>query len=197
MDAVRVQSERPVLEITTHNAKLHITHSKPRMRIRTKRPTMHIERQQPTFKMNWADVQKQIKGNLGTGFSPEYKSRMRQKTLEAIGKLSVMGDKMAHTETGQTIPIILKDEFLHKPMPEVQLQSLDPATPKVEWNEGHFSIEWSDYVLEIEWEEADAPEIQVEPYSVEVRIRNEPVVRFKMNPKKVKDPVGNNVDKTV
>lgn len=204
MDATRVQSQRPVLEIKTTNAQMQITHSKPRLRIKQQRPTMKVDRENPTFKISRENVRRQVRRRLGGNVSPEFRRRAELRTYNALkqmsglsgkknelAKMSALEQNMASIELAQ----IEKAQY-ETPLEET-MHAAEMDSPQIEWNEGHLSIEWSDYVLEIDWEDIGMPQIDVEPYSVEVSIRNQPVIRLRMNPRKVNDGVGKQIDEKV
>lgn len=197
MDVVRVQETRPILDITVHRAKLHITNNIPRMRIRTQRPVMKVNRKGATFKISRAEVRRQVNKQLNasgkTHISPEHRARAEQRALQALSRLSVNEQSMV-SQAGDSLPVIVAEAVASVSQSSMEDLTQPQASPSIEWDTGHISIEWSDYVLEIDWDDIDGPQIEVEPYSIEVNIRNQPVVRFKMNPKKMAKTVGANID---
>lgn len=198
MDVVRVQETRPVLDITVHRAKLHITNSIPRMHIRTKRPVMKVNQEGATFKISRAEVRRQVNKQLNASgkahISPEHRARAEQRALQALNRLSTNEHSGAVSQVSDSLPVIVAEAVASVSQSSMEDLTQPPASPSIEWDTGHISIEWSDYVLEIEWDDIDGPQIEVEPYSIEVNIRNQPVVRFKMNPKKMSKTVGANID---
>ncbi|MDR1619821.1 MAG: DUF6470 family protein [Clostridiales bacterium] len=198
MDAMRIEvvrETRPALEIKTTPAKLTIKNRRPRMKIRSQRPEMKIKREAPRFRSGFGERQNRLRG--GGRAARAQAARMRERTLEAIGRILRLTDEVAPTDTVTPPPVVVRDLSNDYAFQEIELNDITDELPRVEWDPGYFTIEWSDYVLEIEWEDIGAPQIEVEPHSIEVRIRNEPVVRFVLNTKKLKDGVGDKVDEKI
>lgn len=67
----------------------------------------------------------------------------------------------------------------------------------VEWDKGYFEVDWTQGSMEIEWDLQSRPDIQVEPHSVEIRLRHNQNIVLKIREKAIKKALGNKVDKRV
>lgn len=199
MDAVRVPATRPVVDITMQHAKLHITNSFPRVRIRAERPMMKVHREAVSFKISRSEVRRQVNRQLNASgkekVTPEHRARAEQRVLKALSRLSA-DSSTGEVQSNNALSAIVAEAVSAEAPQKASIKDLEPqqSAPSIEWDTGHLSIEWSDCVLEIEWDDMEGPQIDVEPYSIEVNIRNQPIVRFKMNPKKMPDSIGANID---
>lgn len=197
MDAIRVQVDRPTLEITTTNAKVHIHTPKPRMRIRIKNASMAIRQEPPQFKLSKNEFRQQVKKRLSGGVPAEFKEKAGEKVADKINRVLMIGEYALNGEEIISNEVQIAPHFDLSSLQELELNTSDIEAPKLEWEEGHFIIEWSDYAIEIEWEDVGGPVIEVEPHSIEVRLSHRPVVKISVNKDRVKEVVGKKVDKSV
>lgn len=205
MDAIRTQDTRPVLEITTQNAQMHITNSKPRVRIRTERPVMRVDRQQATLKVNRQELRKQMNDTLGDDFPAAFLAKAERRAMDTLENLPASGQRQPQQAAQTTNPT---GELAAAATPATPTRAKTPAPnttapapmveqPQVQWGAGQLAIEWSDFVLEIDWEDMGGPQIEVEPHSIEVRVVDQPIVRFDVDPRRVSRDVGKQVDQSV
>ncbi|MDL2224963.1 DUF6470 family protein [Eubacteriales bacterium OttesenSCG-928-M02] len=178
MDRIRIRSERAALEITTQPSKMTIQTARPKFSVRNVRPVMRVNREAPTFKVNWMEVRSSQSGiSPPIRYSKENASRGQQLLMEGVGRIAQEGDKMSRVDLQQTIPRIIRQRYMSK-MPELNIKSVPETPAKIEWSEGHMQIEWEDYTMELDWDMGSSPVIDVEPYVVEIKLRNHPSVKI-------------------
>lgn len=211
MDAIRTQDTRPVLEITTQNAQMHITNSKPRVRIRTERPVMRVDRQQATLKVNRQELRKQMNDTLGADVPPAFLAKAERRAMDALENLpaGIPGQqKQAAPQQGNAADAMFTPATTAQAAPTPTSTTASNANgaavsapaveqPQVQWGAGQLTLEWQDFMLEIDWEDMGGPQIEVEPHSIEVRVVDQPIVRFKVDSRKVARDVGKQVDQSV
>lgn len=197
MDAIRVKVDRPKLEITTTNAKVHIRNAKPRMRIRIKNASMAIQQEPPQFKLSESEYRRQVRSMLSVGVPEELKARAGDRVADEINRVLMIGEYALNGEEISSSQVQIVPPFDELFLQELELNTNDIEAPKLEWEEGHFIIEWSDYAIEIEWDDVRGPEIEVEPHSIEVRLSHRPVVKISVNKDNIREAVGIKVDKKV
>lgn len=223
MDAIRTQDTRPVLEITTQNAQMHITNTKPRVRIRSERPVMRVDRQQATLKVSRQELRKQMNDTLGADVPPAFLAKAERRAMDVLENLpaAMQGQQKqalsqqgtaAGAATPAAVPAVATNgtataaaaapaapgrAAAATPAPNTTAPAPVVEQPQVQWGAGQLSIEWSDFVLEIDWEDMGGPQIEVEPHSVEVRVVEQPVVRFDVDPRSIPKGVGKQVDQSV
>lgn len=189
MDTIKIITERPVLEIKTTPAKINIEHKRPELKIRKEMPRMKIKRKPPSFKI---ESKEQVAGLMPIlQLSKQFMNDALQRTMEAIAAIEEEGDMLARGGE-DTVAKIAKKRTEPK-LPEVNIGLVPKEKAVLEWDPGYLEIEWTDESLEMDWKDYTGPEITVEPYSVEVRISNQPVVRITV----VKDDSRNKVNKLV
>ncbi len=150
---------------------------------------MRIKRKPPSFKIT---SKEQVAGLMPIlQLSRQFMNDALQRTMEAIAAIEQEGDMLAHGDK-DTVAKISKKRTEPK-MPEVNIGLVPKEKPVLEWDPGYLEIEWTDESLEMNWENYTGPKINVEPYSVEIRISNRPVVRITV----VKDERRNKVNKLV
>lgn len=198
MDAIKINTSRAELDIKTTPAKLNIEHPKPKMKVTHKRASFRTKRTLPTFKLNWDKAREGV--GLPVGFlhaMQKHAAESGNKTLEAIAAIAQRGDQKANFYTRQSAAAEISRADMRKKIPEVNVRSNQPGLPEVEWENGSLVVEWQNYQLHIEWE-IEKPVVQVEPYSVEIKVRNRPKVTITVDPDHVpKQPSGRRVDKKV
>ncbi len=196
MDTIRIHTEKPVLEIRSTPAKMHITNAKPTMRIRNPRPVMRVRRRAPTFRIVNNKIVKSQTGNP----SPEqamlrYRDRGNQGAHQAIGSTASLYDRLMYAEPyGSNIGVLTKNR-MQAELPELNVGAVPKERPQLEWEDGDLVIEWDTSDLVIEWDGNGRPQIEVEPYSVEVRLRNKPSVKIYLTNNNRKNETGGKVDR--
>lgn len=196
MNKITITTQRPQLEIRSTPAKLNIRHPKPKMRITHKRASFTVQRRLPRFKLNW-DKAREV-GGLPYGMLRALQNHAAQshnKTLEAIAKIAQRGDMAANFHTGQSSAMQIARQSAEERLYEINVRREQPGMPEVEWENGELVVQWQNYELRIEWD-LEQPVVEVEPYSVEIKLRNRPQVSIKVNGERLpKLPSGRTVDK--
>lgn len=198
MDSIKIHTKSPMLEIESTPAKLHITTPKPAMKITNSRPVMRVRRKAPTFKMV---SNKPVKGGTANPCAEKtiYKYRNRARQL----KLQAAADEAANKQEGakhtkQAAEIIDAAREKAEKAPDRLNVSLAPKErPSLEWENGELIIEWETSDLHIEWDGLGRPSIEVEPHSVEVRVKNHASVKIYVAKDSHKESVGGKIDKKV
>ena len=185
MNSLSIHTLRAEIEITSRPARLYIENNMPSFDIRRELPSMRIERQLPQFIVN-DEYQKVDKTAKGTG-PQETGTKTANAALTKTGE-----DDGKHTQSTETaISVTVKDS----PEMNVGLKSREKA--RLEWEPGYCTIEWTDPVLQIEWDSDFMPTIECEPYAVEVRLRNRPLVLIRVNLENIPGSVGVRVDQRI
>lgn len=197
MDTTGISNGRPYLEITTRAAKLHIYNKRPTFRIRRVKPVMRVEKKAPTFKVNWLNVRAQTGRASALRMAEQQNDEAYKKTMEAIARISQKGDRLMQIQNKGNEFARISRERMREVIPDINIGLMPPQTLQMEWDIGYFRIEWSEHAMEIEWDVDTSPDIYVEPYVVEVRVRNHPPVRIKVNRSAVRNTIGGKVDKKV
>lgn len=196
MNKITIISQRPQLDIKTTPAKLDIQRPKPKMRISHKRASFSAQRKLPRFKLNWDKAREA--GGLPYGMLRALQNHAAQsnsKTLEAIAKIAQRGDMAANFHTGQSSAMQMARQAADEKLAEVNVRREQPGMPEVEWENGELVVQWQNYELHIEWD-IEKPIVQVEPYSVEIRLTNKPKVTISVDGDRLpKLPNGRKVDK--
>jgi hypothetical protein len=189
MDTLGISNERPVLDITTRAAKLHIRTRRPVLKIKRAQPVMRVERRAPAFKVNRLNVRAQTGIAYSSHIAEQYNDDAFRATMEALAQISHKNN-------------VLKLDSHVKPV-VTAVKTAAVSTPKrveggqVEWDLGSFRVEWSVQQVEMEWDVSARPEITVEQHVVEIRLRNHPAVRVRVNKDAVRNAVGVKVDKKI
>lgn len=198
MNKITITTQRPQLEITSKPAKLNIRRPRPKMSITHNRATFKAQRKMPRFKLNWEKARQD--GGLPYGMLRALQNHAAQsnnKTLEAIAKIAQRGDVAMQFHTGQSSAMQIARTYAEQNLAEVNVRREQPGMPEVEWEQGEMVIHWQNYELRIQWD-IEQPIIEVEPYSVEIKLSNRPKVTIKVDDAKLpKLPNGRKVDKTL
>lgn len=196
MDTLSISSGRPTLDITTRPAKVYIRNRRPVFRVRRSRPVMHVEKKAPSFKVNWLNVRAQTGIEYSSQISDKYNDEAFKRAMEAISQISRRSkNSMLLENRGNPIAGISKERI----SAAVRLNNAPRRiqNPQMEWDLGYFKVEWTDQQVEIEWDVSSTPEITVEPHVVEIRVRNNPAVRIRVNKDAVRNAVGVRIDKKI
>lgn len=197
--SLSIQTERPELEIRTQRAQINLTQPKPKMRISSTPAKMRVQRRAPTFKVNWKKIRAQMGQKTSMDVQRGIIDEAAKKANEGIVNISQMGDKLAHTEQGHTVPSVVRDRLratLQK-VPELNVKLMPEEKPTLDWDEGYVSIDWTEHTLEIEWDLDGKPHLDYEPYVVEIKLKNRPSMRIKVISNKSEKEVGSKLDKKV
>ncbi len=192
MNALNIHTERAVIEIISHPAKLTIQNNKPTFNVKHEMPEMHIERKMPEFSVDWSAVHASS-GKL----SPVKKTKedalnAKRHTLESTAAIVERGDmlKNANNPTAiaqAAVSVTVKD------MPEINIGLMPEEKAHIEWDPGYCSIEWTSPVLRLEWDDSFMPTIECEPHAIEVRLKNRPLVQIRVNVDNIPNPIGTRV----
>ncbi len=195
MNSLSIHTERAMIEITSRPAKLYIQHPKPTFKIKRDLPQMKIERKLPSFDINWEDV----RASSGTAspfqLGKIFAQKGKQKGMEAIADIVQRGDTLKNVNDPQAFEKIAVSVSV-KDMPELNIGLMPKEKARIEWDPGYCTIEWTDPVLQIEWDKDFRPTIEWEPYAVEVRLRNRPLVQIRVNLEHIPG-TGNKVNKEI
>lgn len=185
MNSLSIHTQRAEIEIISRPARLYIENSLPSFDIRREMPSMHIERQMPQFVVNddYVAIDKTAKntGSQETG----------QKTANAVPTNTGENEGNNKHSTETAVSVTVKDS------PEMNVGLKPREKARLEWEPGYCTIEWTDPVLQIEWNSDFMPTIEWEPYAVEVKLRNRPLVLIRVNMENIPGSVGIRVDQRV
>lgn len=195
MNSLSIHTERAMIEITSRPAKLYIQHPKPTFKIRRDLPQMKIERKLPTFDVNWEDVRASSGAASPFQLGKIFAQRGKQKGMEAIADIVQRGDTLKNVNDPQAFEKVAVSVSV-KDMPELNIGLMPKEKARIEWDPGYCTIEWTDPVLQIEWDKDFRPTIEWEPYAVEVRLRNRPLVQIRVNLEHIPG-TGNKVNKEI
>lgn len=196
MNSLSIHTERSVIEITTRPAKLIVENSMPRFRIRREPPAMKINRKMPEFDVNW-DYVNATSGRMSpVQIAKNMLEKGRLKTFEAIGSIVQRGDILKDSTDELAITKVAVAVTVND-MPKLNVGLMPKERARIEWDPGYCTIEWTDPVLQIEWDSDFRPTVEWEPYSVEVRLRNHPLVHIRVNMENIPEPVGRRVDQKI
>lgn len=186
MNSLSIHIQRAEIEITSRPARLYIENNMPSFDMRHEMPSMRIDRQLPQFSVNenYLKVEKSAKD---TGTQPKESAQ----TANAALANPVDDGKNKSSSTNTAVSVTVKDS----PEMNVGLKSREKA--RLEWEPGYCTIEWTDPVLQIEWDSDFMPTIEWEPYAVEVRLRNRPLVLIRVNMENIPGNVGIRVDQRI
>jgi|GEM_PF-5479805 len=196
MNTLSIHTERAAIEIISRPARLSIEHRTPTFRVRSIKPEMHIERKKATFDVQW-DVVNQTSGRpSAVQLIQQFALESKQQTLENIGAIVERGDTLKNVNDPDAFTKVAVSLSV-RGMPELNIGLMPKERARIEWDPGSCVIEWSSPVLQIEWDKEFAPVIEWEPYAVEVRLRNRPLVQIRVNMKNMPGSLGIKVDHKV
>lgn len=161
------------------------------------RPQMVVERKAPSFKVNYAARSRRLNNLV---YLKQYlQQKNKNKLLDALDK-SIKNSYALEGLSAQYAvglkPAVQLDLSKASALQTIQ-DSLDSSAPKVEWDPGYFKIDWIAGEIKIEWEENYKPDIQVSPYSVEIRVKGNKTVKIALNEDKLPYLKGKKINKGV
>lgn len=180
MKRISIDSQMARIDVTTINAKLTVRSPKRSFRVKNTPPKMNANTKQPTFT---ADTQK-IRSQRGLDPSGVFSKKTEQK-----GKADVNSDTRQNVALGEEALALMPHENqnvmvnrakrnmatdeVQVDMPDVreprETPQIIPGTTDIEWDRGDLDVKWSN----ANW----MPEVQVEPYSVEVELEQKASVK--------------------
>lgn len=185
MNSLSIHTQRAEIEIASRPARLYIENSLPSFDIKREMPSMRIERQMPQFTVNddYLTIDKTAKNT----------SSKDTGTKAANAAPTSIGENEDNTKQSpeSTVSVTVKDS------PEMNVGLKPREKARLEWEPGYCTIEWTDPVLQIEWNSDFMPTIEWEPYAVEVKLRNRPLVLIRVNMENIPGSVGIRVDQRV
>lgn len=195
MNVLSIHTERAQLEIHTEPAKVTISNARPTFVINRTRPEMRVVRQMPQFNIEYEEVPGtgvqlealQLSPHLRGASTPAASKDAQTKSTEAL-KTILSGKALGE--------IVSKNNTLAKPQ-EVSRRRVAEKRASIEWETGVFEVQWTRPSIEIEWDVGGGPVIEVEPYYVEIRLKNQPSVVIKVNNENLRNGVGDRVDEKV
>lgn len=199
MRTLSIESGWAALDISTHNAQLQISNNlSRRLKITVIRPQMVVERKPASFKLNY--VARSRKLNNLVYLKQYLLQKNKTKLLDALNKSiqnsyaleGLSGDYiMPQNEPAVSLELSTQASALQT------VQEMNSSAPKVEWDPGYFRIDWIAGEIKIEWEENYKPDIQVSPYSVEIRVKGNKMVKIALNEDKLPYKKGKKVNKGI
>lgn len=195
MNVLSIHTERAQLEIHSEPAKVTISNTRPTFVINRTRPEMRVVRQMPQFNIEYEELP-------GTGSQLEALQLSRHLSGASVSTSS----KNSQTESTEALKTILsgnalgeivsKSNTLARPQ-DVNRRRVAEKRANIEWETGVFEVQWTRPNIEIEWDMGSGPVIEVEPYYVEIRLKNQPSVVIKVNKENLRNGVGDRVDEKV
>ena len=194
MNVLSIHTERAQLEIHSEPAKVTISNSRPTFVINHTKPQMHVVRQMPQFNIEWEEIPGtggqaatvQLSRQFGGG-SASQSSTEQTESAEAI-KTILSGDALGG---------IVKESNTRARPTELKKQLVPQKRASIEWETGVFEVQWTKPSIEIEWDTGNGPTIEVEPYYVEIHLKNQPSVVIRVNHENLRNGVGDRVDERV
>lgn len=199
MKTLSVESSWAALDISTQQAQLQISNNlSRRLKITVIRPQMVVERKAASFKMDFTARSRRA-SNL-VHLKQYLLKKNKSKILDALNrsiKQSYALERLSGSNTmAQNEPAVQLDL---SDITSVQASSemMESSAPKLEWDPGYFKVDWIAGEIKIEWEENVKPDIQVSPYSVEIRVKGKKSVKIALNEDKLPYRKGKKVNKGV
>ena len=196
MNSLSIHTQRAVIEIVSRPAKMYIEHNRPNFKIKRTLPKMKIERKLPSFDIKWEDVRKNSGQASPVQMNKAFAEKGKRKVLDTIRSIVERGDILKDVTDPKAFEKIAVSLSV-KDMPELNIGLMPKEKARIEWDPGYCTIEWTDPGLQIEWDKDFRPTIEWEPYSVEVRLRNRPLVKIRVNLEHIPGAVGAKVDQEV
>lgn len=193
MNVLSIHTERAQLEIHTEPAKVTISNARPTFVVNRTRPEMRVIRQMPQFDIEWEELP-------GTG-SQSATLQLSRQFGAAAG--NAQDTQTESTEALKTIlggnalgDIVKRSNTLAKPQ-EVKKRLVAEKRASIEWDQGVFEVQWTKPGIDIEWNMGQGTVIDVEPYYVEIRLKQQPSVVIRVNREALRNGVGDRVDEKV
>lgn len=194
MNVLSIHTERAQLEIHTEPAKVTISNTMPTFVIKHTKPEMHIVRKMPQFDIEWEEVPEtdsqlealELSRQFGCSSSAAARNS-RTDSTEAL-KATLSGSALSE--------IVEKSNALAKPQ-EISRQKTTEKRANIEWDTNVFEVQWTKPGIEIEWDVGEGPVIEVEPYYVEITLKQKPSVTVRVNMEALRNGVGDRVDERV
>lgn len=196
MNSLSIHTQRAAIEIISRPAKMYIENKRPNFRIKRVMPQMKVERKLPSFDIKWEEVRKNSGQLSPFQLGKDYAEKGQRKALDAIRSIVERGDMLKDITDPQALEKVAVSLTV-KDMPELNIGLMPKERARIEWDPGYCTIEWTDPVLQIEWDKDFRPTIEWEPHSVEVRLKNRPLVKIRVNLEHIPGAVGTKVDKEI
>lgn len=194
MNVLSIHTERAQLEIHTEPAKVTISNTMPTFVIKHTKPEMRVVRKMPQFNVEWEEVP-------GTDSQFEVLELSRQ-----FGGSSASATRNSRTDSTEALKttlsgnalsgIVEKSNSLSKPQ-EINRRRAAKKRANIEWDQNVFEVQWTKPGIEIEWDVGEGPVIEVEPYYVEINLKQRPSVVIRVNTEALRNGVGDRVDERV
>jgi hypothetical protein len=194
MNVLSIHTERAQLEIHTEPAKVTISNTMPTFVIKQTKPEMRVVRKMPQFNIEWEEVTGtdsqldalELSRQFG-GSSASATRNNRTDSTEAL-KTTLSGNALSE--------IVEKSNALSKPQ-EISRRRAVEKRANIKWDENVFEVQWTKPGIEVEWDVGEGPVIEVEPYYVEINLKQKPSVSIRVNTEALRNGVGDRVDERV
>ena len=189
MNSLSIHTQRASIEITSRPAKVTIQNNWARFDMTHELPSMRIDSVLPQFTVS--DEYLAIsKPSAGEDVSSVGNEKAKAADLGNSPQANNMGNGTVPVSDA-AVSVKVKDS------PEFNIGLKPREKARLEWEPGYCTIEWTDPFLQIEWDSDFMPSIEWEPYAVEVRLRNRPLVLIRVNLENIPGNVGVRVDQRI
>ena len=203
MNRIDVSRTNAVLDITSRRAQLRITTPRPEMKVvRRSRTRMVVNRTAPRLHINWNKVRTlpmpaQRIDPRSHGLGDDYQVEVSRRAARQSGVsqhddqwAQIRGARLSRSRSSMVRRAVAGSE-----VSPVQARAASIASA-LEWELGKVDIDWEIERMQVEWSIA-RPRVEVEPYSVEIRLRNYPKVHISYNPDRVVKVMGKRLDRRI
>jgi len=179
MHRIDIEKQPAQIGVRTTHAKLKVdTQRPPQMKVSADMPEMKQERKQPAFSVDWQRVRAES-GLAGPGvLSRQSAVEAQQQVLDFTGQSAQDGNYVSRADIGGNRVAELEKQRNFEPMKEVNLGSIPKNLPDVTWEPGFININWSNTQMRVEWDSEYMPTFSVEPYTVEIFLREKPYIKI-------------------
>lgn len=179
MKRISVDSQMARIDVTTINAKLSVRSPKRSFRVKNTQPEMNVNVRKPTFAVD----SKRIRAQRGLD-SPDIHARKtvqksKGEVMQGTHETAALGEEtLALASTEQNVMANRAKRDMSTPDVNVDVPSATEERAQPEIIEGSTDIEWDRGDLDVKWSNGKwMPQVDVEPYSVEVNLEQKPSVR--------------------
>ena len=191
---IEITQQKALIEINTHNARIHLRQPKPSFKINSTPAKMEIRRKLPTIRLDFSNHKLSIGNPDIFTATKKWRDEAYQKTLEAIGEIAEKGTIYGRIDRNV-------NQIAHlaamKSANNIELNIAASLPPEIIWEEGYIEIDWIPHKMEIDWNTNSKVDIMVEPHEVKITMKQYPTIKISYKPKNHEKTHGRNIDKYV
>lgn len=175
MPDIKIRQTMGAIGIEVQKAKVEIQQNRPSFTMKSKPAKFRVNKRLPRFRFIQNEHLMASGYKTSIALSALKFAKARQKTLEAIGRISSEGDALMKIEKKGS-PIA--DIAINNSEENVDLTVGTVQKNAIEWDVGYINIEWSPHQLEFNWNVQSRPKIVVHPHSVKIYMRRKPSIEI-------------------